>query len=42
MPPNGETVAVPFLPPLQLTLFWVVVAVNDVGWVMVIVFVAEH
>mgnify|MGYP006961380426 CR=1 FL=1 len=35
MPPDAVTVAVPLLPPLQLTLVCDVVAVIAVGWVIV-------
>ena len=40
VPPLAVTVAVPFEPPLQLTLVVVVLAVRAAGSVMVTVFVA--
>ncbi len=42
VPPAPNADAEPLLPPLQLTLFTVVLAVTAVGWVMVTLVVAVH
>ena len=43
MPPPAETVAVPLLPPLQLTFVWAeMLAVNTGGWVIVTPEVLVH